>query len=157
MPSGSRTIAVTVSRSGHQGKQIRHFHHRPTILMQLPHFGQWRCCKRLLAWFILLPPISLAQLMYLTSPSITWVLHSHPARSRRGHSSAVILPRSGSYAGNTRSWSPSPLYLPRGVTGTGSVSPSIIGRKYPLSMSRGWLWLCAQLGLPQPKRREGLW
>ena len=39
----------------------------------------------------------------------------------------------------------------------GSVSPSTIGRKFSLSMSRGWLWLCAQLGLPPPKRREGLW
>ena len=39
----------------------------------------------------------------------------------------------------------------------GSVSPSNICRAFSLSMSRGWPWLCAQLGLPRPKRREGLW
>ena len=39
----------------------------------------------------------------------------------------------------------------------GRVRPSTIGREFSLSMSRGWPWLCAQSGLPRPKRREGLW
>ena len=47
--------------------------------------------------------------------------------------------------------------LGEALQGTGSVSPSTISRKYPLSRSRGWLWLCVQLGVPQPTRREGLW
>ncbi len=43
------------------------------------------------------------------------------------------------------------------TTGRWGPPVSAMGRTYPLSMSRGWLWLCAQLGLPQPKLREGLW
>jgi len=60
---------------------------------------------------------------------------------------------SGSYTWNTLLGPFSAIFAKRRYRD----SASIIGRKYPLSMSRGWLWLCAQLGLPQPKRREGLW